>query len=60
MDAGNEVVAQVKLLQMWQQLDAFGAPENIALQRCMLLNAIISLGSSHLYCNEKHTDPQFC
>ena len=32
MDAGNEVVAQVKLLQMWQQLDAFGAPENIALQ----------------------------
>ena len=49
MDAGNEVVAQVKLLQMWQQLDAFGAPENFALQLCMLLNAKSYLwGSSHL------------
>ncbi len=59
MDAGNEVVAEVELLQMRQHLNAFCAPENIALQQRMLLNAKYTLGQEPAATHEKHSTAQF-
>ena len=38
MNAGNEVVAQIQLLQVWQQLDPLCAPEDVTLQPCIQLS----------------------
>ena len=43
MYAGDEVAAQIELLEVRQQLDALCAPEHIALHRMRTLRATLTL-----------------